>query len=304
MNQIFIIILFLTIGIFAQRISQLPPNLAAYLNKYLIYIVLPALALLYLPVVELRAELALPILSAWISFGFSWIFFGFLGKKLNWTKSVTGCLIITAGLANTSFVGFPIINALYGEGGVQIALLIDQAGSFIIVSSLAIIVASIYSADKKRKRDISKKIITFPPFIFFLFAMFLNLFKIELPQTAQIPLEWIALTLTPVALTAVGLQVKITKDAFQSTYLWLGLGYKLVLIPSLILLLFSQVFNLKGLLLEVSVMETAMAPMITGSIIAITHHLEPKLASLLVGVGIPLSFATLAAWYGVLTYWF
>jgi predicted permease len=40
-----------------------------------------------------------------------------------------------------------------------------------------------------------------------------------------------------------------------------------------------------------------MAPMITGSIIAITHDLEPKLASLLVGVGIPLSFVTLGIWY-------
>ncbi len=304
MTQILIIIFFLVFGILAQRIRFLPSNLADYLNNYLIYIVLPALALKFLPEIELKAELALPVLSAWISFGFSWLMFGFLGRKLQWSNSVTGCLIITAGLANTSFVGFPIINALYGEEGIQIALLIDQAGSFIIVSSVAIIVASIYSTEKKRKRDITKKIVSFPPFFFFLVAMLLNLLAIQLPQEIQIPLEWIALTLTPVALTAVGLQVKISINAFRSHYLWFGLGYKLVLIPLVIFLLFSKVFNLKGLLLEVSVMETAMAPMITGSIIAITHKLEPKLASLLVGVGIPLSFATLAIWYGILTYWF
>jgi predicted permease len=59
---------------------------------------------------------------------------------------------------------------------------------------------------------------------------------------------------------------------------------------------------LEGLILDVSVMEAAMAPMITGSIIAITHDLEPKLASLLVGIGIPLSFFTLAIWYFVLSF--
>ncbi len=294
----------MVIGILAQRIEFLPSKLASYLNKYLIYFVLPALALKYLPNIELKLELALPILSAWISFGLSWLLFGFLGRKLHWPDSVTGCLIIVAGLANTSFVGFPIIHALYGQEGVQIALLIDQAGSFIIVSSLAVIVASIYSAEKKRKRDISKKIISFPPFIFFLLAMLLNFLNIQLPGIVQPPLEWIALTLTPVALTAVGLQIRINGEAFRNSYLWYGLGYKLLFIPSIILLLFPQVFNLKGLLLEVSVMEAAMAPMITGSIIAITHGLEPKLASLLVGIGIPLSFATLTLWYGILSYWF
>jgi predicted permease len=67
-----------------------------------------------------------------------------------------------------------------------------------------------------------------------------------------------------------------------------------------ILFLFKNVFQLEGLILDVSVMEAAMAPMITGSIIAITHDLEPKLASLLVGIGIPLSFFTLGIWYFIL----
>jgi malate permease and related proteins len=88
--------------------------------------------------------------------------------------------------------------------------------------------------------------------------------------------------------------------AFQSKFLWYGLGYKLVLIPLVILILFKYVFLMQGLIFQVSVMEAAMAPMITGSIIAITHDLEPKLASLLVGIGIPLSFFTLGIWYFIL----
>ncbi|EOZ92155.1 Malate permease [Indibacter alkaliphilus LW1] len=300
MLNIILIVVFLVLGIFLQKVKAIPANLATYLNNYLIYVVLPVLALKYLPEVDLKLDLVLPIATAWMSFALSWAIFGFLGKKLEWKDSLTGCLIIVSGLANTSFVGFPIVRALYGEEAVKIALLIDQAGSFIIVSSIAVIVASIYSEGKKRKRDISKKILTFPPFSFFIIAMLMNVLDLEIPSAAIPVFEFIAATLTPVALVAVGLQVKVNLKAVGSPYLWLGLGYKLLLIPLVVYVLYTGIFRLDGLLLKVSVIETAMAPMITGSIIAISHDLEPKLASLLVGVGIPLSFLTLSVWYFVL----
>lgn len=300
MLNILLIPIFLLLGIGLQQIKSLPGHTAKYLNLYLIYVVLPALALKYLPSVELKPELAFPVATAWISFAFSWLIFGFLGAQFNWNKSITGCLIITSGLANTSFVGFPIVRALYGEEAVKIALLIDQAGSFIIVSSVAVIVASIYSSGKKRKRDISKKILTFPPFIFFMVAIIMNLSGIHTPEILKSVLDFVAMTLTPVALTAVGLQVNINLNAILSKYLWFGLTYKLLFIPLVILLLFKYIFQLEGMLFKVSVIETAMAPMITGSIIAISHNLEPKLASLLVGIGIPLSFLTIGLWYYIL----
>jgi malate permease and related proteins len=130
--------------------------------------------------------------------------------------------------------------------------------------------------------------------------MWMNINGYAISGNFETVLQVITATLTPVALTAVGLQVKINSNAFRSKFLWMGLGYKLILIPLIIWILFKKVFLLEGLLLQVSVIETAMAPMITGSIIAITHDLEPKLASLLVGVGIPLSFVTLGIWYFLL----
>ena len=47
-------------------------------------------------------------------------------------------------------------------------------------------------------------------------------------------------------------------------------------------------------------MEAAMAPMITGSILAIMYGLNPKLATQMVGIGVPLSFLTLYGWYHLL----
>jgi hypothetical protein len=48
-------------------------------------------------------------------------------------------------------------------------------------------------------------------------------------------------------------------------------------------------------------MESAMAPMITASILA-THGLKPRLSSMMIGFGIPISFITLA--FGTLCFVF
>jgi predicted permease len=50
----------------------------------------------------------------------------------------------------------------------------------------------------------------------------------------------------------------------------------------------------KGLEIDVSIMESAMAPMITGAILASNYGLKPKLSSMMIGIGIPLSFITLS----------
>jgi malate permease and related proteins len=48
------------------------------------------------------------------------------------------------------------------------------------------------------------------------------------------------------------------------------------------------------------VFEAAMAPMIGGAVVAAQHRLDPELTTLMVGVGIPLSFLTLPLWWGAL----
>ena len=138
--------LFLIAGLVFQRKAGFPTEKAiSFVNFYLFNLVLPALALLYIPQIKPGWDLLIPISAAWLTFLLSWLLFGTLGKIFHWSKQVTGCLAIVAGLANTSFLGFPVVEALYGKSGLPIALLIDQGGSFLLVSSLAIVIGSIYS---------------------------------------------------------------------------------------------------------------------------------------------------------------
>lgn len=303
MANILLVIVSLLIGIVLQKVRDFPDNAPKTLNAYLIYIVLPAIAVLYIPRIAISTELILPVLVAWIGFFMSWLVFSKLGRLRHWDRSTIGCIIITAGLANTSFIGIPIIEALYGSEGLKIAILIDQPGSFILVSSFAIIVASIYGNKKNRKRDITKSILTFPPFFFFMIALAMNLLGIRAEGIPRSILESFTLTLTPIALLSVGLQTKANLNEIKEPALWYGLAYKLILAPLVIFLLYGFLLGdspTETLIYKVSVLEAAMAPMIAGSIIAISYGLNPKLASLMIGIGIPLSFITLIGWYFLL----
>ncbi|MDN3688010.1 AEC family transporter [Cyclobacterium jeungdonense] len=303
MSNILLVITSILVGVLLQRIKEFPVEAPKALNAYLIYVVLPAVSLLYISKLDLNPSLLLPISVAWIVFSLSWMLFGYVGKKLGWKKNTIGCLIICGGLSNTGFVGYPIIEAIYGAEGLKIAVLVDQPGSFLVVSSLAIIVASLYGAEKMRKRDISKRMVLFPPFLFFILSLLLNVFQVEIRGVVQDILESFAGTLTPIALIAVGLQIKIKVKDIKDNFLWIGLIHKLLLIPFVIFLVYHWILGTgpeQNLIFKVSVMEAAMAPMITSSIIATNYNLRPKLASLLVGIGIPLSFFTLTGWYYLL----
>ncbi|WP_143960954.1 AEC family transporter [Litoribacter populi] len=297
MTNILLVFFFLGLGLALSRSRILPAQTPSYLNWYLIYLVLPAVALRYLPAIEWSPELALPALSAWLSFLVSWMLFGYLGKRFSWKKSTTGCLILTAGLSNTSFLGFPIIEALYGSEGLKIAFLVDQPGSFLIVSSLAVVVAALYGDKKLRKRDISRKILLFPPFLFFFLALVMGIFNLEARGNFADMLDLLAWTLSPVALISVGMQVKLAVNDLKEKKLWLGLAYSLLLAPFIIWLAVGSLLNFEGIVYKVTVMEAAMPPMITGSIVAISYNLNPRLASLMVSFGLLVGMVTLAFWY-------
>ena len=117
----------------------------------------------------------------------------------------------------------------------------------------------------------------------------------------QSAFERVGATVSPIALVAVGLQLKFERRSMHWPFLGLGLLFKLVITPLFFFLFYKIILKAEGLPIDVSIIEAAMAPMITGAIIATNYGLKPKLSNMMVGVGIPLSFLTLAIWYFILS---
>ena len=80
----------------------------------------------------------------------------------------------------------------------------------------------------------------------------------------------------------------------------IGLAFKLLLGPFLVALLYVKLLHASGNVIQITLFESAMGPQIGASIVAIQHGLNPPLITLLVGIGIALSFLTLPMWWYVL----
>lgn len=302
MYNIVLIFVFLLLGLALQRVKRFPKNLYKLFNDIVIYVCLPALALYYIPKVEWNNKLLYPIGVTWIGFAVSFFFFRFLGNKLGWSRKLIGCLILTAGFGNTSFLGFPIIEAMYGEEGLKSAILVDQPGTFVVFSTLGVLVATLYATGNPNGLHIAKKIVFFPPFIAFLLACLMNVFHSDFNEYIQFSLKKIGSIMTPLAMLSVGLQLSFDRKSQHWKFLRLGLLYKLILTPALFYVLYVVILRQNSTMIKVSIIESAMAPMITASILASSHGLKPKLSSMMIGFGIPISFITLLFWYFVVNY--
>lgn len=300
MDSIILLFLCLLIGFVLQRAKAFPANSHQVLNQFVIYISLPAMAFFYIPKIEISTKLLFPLGIAWLGFLLSFLFFSVLGSYFKWSRKLVGCLVLMGGLGNTAFVGFPVIEALYGKEGLETAIIVDQPGTFVVMATLGIIVASLYSRGTPNPQEIVSKIIFFPPFVAFFIALLMNLFKVDFNENLQLVFQRLGNTVTPIALVAVGLQLKIERKSRHWNFLALGLFFKLMITPAFFYVLYKIILNGNGIEMDVSILEAAMAPMITASILASNYGLKPKLSSMMIGIGIPLSFLTLAFWYWIL----
>jgi predicted permease len=263
-----------------------------------INVALPALALVHIHAIPITPALAHAVLAAWLMFGFAAGFFWVASKPLRLARQSTGALILTAGLANTSFVGLPMIEAFFGHHGMGLGLVIDQFGSYLILATLGIFVASVFSGAAFDARCVMRKITTFPPLWAIVVALALRPF--EYPDWLAALLVRVGDMVAPLALLSVGCQLRIGAVIANAGKLGLGLAFKLVLAPLAMTALLCGLLGLEGEATQITLFETAMPPMIGGAVVAMEHKLDPPLTTLMVGIGIPAAFVTLPLWHAVL----
>lgn len=290
-------LLFLLLGVGLKYLNILPEQTPRWLNTFVIYISLPAITLLYIHRLPMETSVFIPAAAAWVVFLAAIPVFIIFAYIFKWSKATTGALILCCGLGNTSFVGFPVIEALYGQDALEIAVLVDQPGGFLILSTLGLATAAYFSGEKLRPTSILKRMLLFPAFPVFVVSLILAASHTRLPGFANDILGLMGKTITPFALTSIGMQLSVSRKELQPEEILAGLSYKLLIAPALIVLLFIFFIDIDGIVSKVCILESAMGPMVSAAIVAIQYNLRPRLVSQLVGLGIPVSFITLAFWY-------
>jgi hypothetical protein len=311
----------LVAGIAVRRSGRVPDGSHQVLNVWVLDVALPALVLRAMHDLVFPADVALVVAAPYVLFTVSTTIFLAAGRLLRLGREVTGALIATAALANTSFVGIPMLTAFFGEADIPVALLVDQLGSFLLlmtVISLTVVIAArsapvpgpvpgpvptsagVGSVDPPaavpgfQLGRTARSILLAPAMIALLAGLASR--PVELPADLDAALATLGATLTPVALFAVGLQLHV--DALRAwwRHVMLGLAVKLVVAPAAVAGIYFGVGAFGSRAVDVALFEIAMPPMVAGSIMATRAGLAAPLPSLLVGVGVPASLLTLPVW--------
>lgn len=298
MDALWLLLTCLLLGVVIARLTNPPPALADSLNWWVINIALPALILVLVPQIQLDSSLWFLVVSQWLVFLGGWLLFATIGGIRGWSRGRIGALVLVCGLGNTSFMGYPLVHALRGDEGLALAVIADQVGCFVALAVGGAIVAATYSGTAFSPSAIGKKLLMFPPFIALLAAVVVSAIG-SWPPAAESVLRMIGNTLTPLALFSVGLRLRPWFPKDQLEPLSVGLSWKLLLAP-LAVLLMGKLGSVSGLTLTIGVLEAAMAPMISATILATRHGLAPRLANAILGLGILLSLPSVLLWNAAL----
>ena len=289
-----LVLAMLVLGVLFQRLKVLPDDAAQALTLVVLYVCLPAAVLRYAPRLELSAALLGVAAVPWLLLVATVLLVGALVRMLKLRRDQHGVLLLTVALGNTSFLGYPLTRALIGEDALPYAVVYDQFGAFLIMSTFGLWVLARYGGDAEPSpREMARKVLLFPP----LWALVIGLtvMPVSPPSWIDGALLRLSEALLPLAMLTIGLSVRFALPRDELKPLAAGLVLKLAVMPALALLL-VPLLGMTGDMARTTVLEAAMPSMVTAGALAIAQGMAPRLAAAMVGDGLLLSLVTLPLW--------
>ncbi len=299
MDNLLYLSILLALGMMSRRVAVFPENTALVLNRFVIYLSFPATVLLKTNGMDLEADFIALALTPWVLILLSVIAVRLIAGIFEWDRKVTGAVLLSVGLGNTTFFGFPAITAFFGADYLSYAIIYDQFGTFLGLAIFGTLVVSIYgNAGKVSFRSVLKSIFGFPPFAALIIGF--AAMHTTYPQILVKVLDGLSATLIPLIIFSVGAQLRLKQPSSNILPIALTLFLKMVVAPLLTLpvLLF---LGIRGPVLDICVFSSAMPSMVMAGILAQTGNLNADVANAAVGYGILLAFITLPLLHALLT---
>lgn len=283
--------------VLSQR-KLVPDGAAVTLNAIALYVCLPASIALHAPKLTLDRSLVALIALPWILLTLVVVVVAALARVLRFDRPTLACLLLLVPLGNTSFLGYSLVPALAGAGALKYAVVYDQFGTFLMLSTFGLVtLALLAGAERPTARAMALRVVSFPPFLALVLA--LTVVPAQLPAAIETALALVASSLLPLVSLALGMQVELGLPRAHRAPLALAVSLKLVALPAAALA-FCTLFGITGEMRAAAVLESAMPSMITAAALLALAGISPKLAAAIVGYGTLLSAATLPVWRIVL----
>ncbi len=284
--------IFLTIGTayILKRVGVFSRDNSRVLVNYVLYFALPLMSFKAAHGLGFSKEVFYVGLGAWKVILLSLFFSYIAGRLLKLDSRNLRSLIVTSSFGNTAFLGYPYSFSYYGEEGLRFAIIYDNVGSFLAISSIGFLIIS-------GKLSL-KSILLFPPFLGLILGFFLRGY--QLPAFLERFIDFSVASLLPVILFSLGLSLDFSTLKKDRTLLVIAIVIKMLLSPLIALLVF-KIYPLDPIAYKVSLLQSGMPTMITASILLLKYGLNHNLAFASAGIGILLSFVLMPLWFFLLS---
>jgi len=293
MSAYFVIISLIVAGRLLAR--WFPASAPEVLNRVVIMLCLPALIFIHVPTLEPTLDLLPLVIVPWALLAVSAALVWLLARRMALRRESVAVLLLLLPLGNTSFLGFPLIEALLGAGFVRYAVVYDQFGSFLIVCTHALFVLAWFGTGQRPSLlAMARRMIGFPPFLALIAALLLG--NAWFPEWLMTLARSFADMLLPLVTLAIGMSLRLRLVPAYRRPLIIGLVSKLLLLPAVAVALLLWL-DARPDIARVATLEAAMPPMITAAALLSAARLAPQLAAALVAWGIMLSALTVPLWH-------
>lgn len=279
------------VGWLVKTIRPVPTAVTAWADRYVLQVALPAVIIAKISLVTFDADVVLPIAVAWSVMLVAIVWVLIASRWMNWSRSVTGALLLVGVLGNTSFLGIGMVESLLGSDHLASAIAYDQVGTFVGLALWGSFVASTYGAGESGWRPILNRLSRFGPFLALLASLVFRV--IELPDDVYSILNGIGKTVAPVAMCALGLRFTLSVDRTVRVPAICGLLAKMVIVPGLVFLVAVVTASPHDLAWSTSILQSAAPPMVTAGVVAVGAGLSGELVAYMVGVGTLVAFVSL-----------
>ena len=251
-------------GWLARRVGVLGPNATSELNRFVVYLALPAL-LLDITAHARWVDVWQPGFVAAFGLGTALVFSVTIVVRLRHRRHLADAAIdgLNAGYANTGFVGFPLVLVALGREALAPTLIATIITACVLFAVAIVLIETGLQTERRRKQLVAKvggSLLRNPLLVAPVLGVIIPLSGLSVPTSAESFLKLLGGAASPCALVALGLFLATKRESAGQDIgsAALLVGFKLILQPLVTWVLATAVFDLSPLLTHTAVLLAAL----------------------------------------------
>jgi predicted permease len=231
----------------------------------------------------------------------------FTGLCLSWlvyrvkkpATPVLGALLLASAFPNATYMGLPVLEAVFGPWARSIAIQYDLFACFPALITVGVMIAIHYGHHSGGK-TLSPALLKSPPLVAAVAAVALNKLAVPQPQWLLGLLQMMAGAVVPLMLLSLGMSLRWRDLHWRSTPLIMpAIIIQLLIMPAVAWWL-SGPIGLNGEPRIAVILEAAMPSMVLGIVFCERYGLDSSVYAAVVTLSTVISLGSLAVWLAVL----